>query len=86
MTFITNVPTVTRVVCAAAIDRIVHASTTGTVRSPLPMKWSQHHTPGEAGLVQAAGAVEPPVGLGPDRAQGDADRQPVGRPPVAAIG
>ena len=45
ITFITNGPTVTRVVCAAAIDRIVQASTTGTVRSPRPMKWSQHHTP-----------------------------------------
>ncbi len=45
MTFITNGPTVARDVCAAAIDSIVHDSTTGTVCSPLPMKWSQHHRP-----------------------------------------
>ena len=38
ITFITNVPTVSRDVWAAAIARIVHDSTTGTVRSPLPMK------------------------------------------------
>jgi len=45
ITFITKGPTVTRSVAAAAIDRIVQLSTTGTVRSPRPMKWSQHQTP-----------------------------------------
>ena len=45
MTFMTNGPTVTRDVCAAAIDRIVQDSTTGTVGSPRPMKWSHDHKP-----------------------------------------
>ena len=45
MTFTTNGPTVTRSVAAAAIDRIVQPSTTGTVRSPWPMKWSHAQTP-----------------------------------------
>ena len=45
MTFITNEPTVTRCVAAAAIDRIVQHSTTGTVGSPRPMTWSQLQTP-----------------------------------------
>ena len=45
MTLITNEPMVTRSVLAAAIDRIVQFSTTGTVRSPRPMKWSQAHSP-----------------------------------------
>jgi hypothetical protein len=45
MTLATNGPTVVRLVEAAAIDRIVHASTVGTVWSPRPMKWSQHHSP-----------------------------------------
>ena len=45
ITLSTNGATVARRVCAAAIDRIVHDSTTGTVLSPRPMKWSQHHSP-----------------------------------------
>ena len=45
ITFATNGPTSIRAVDAAAIDRIVQDSTTGTVRSPRPMKWSQAQTP-----------------------------------------
>jgi len=45
ITFSTNGPTVTCSVAPAAIDRIVQLSTTGTVGSPRPMKWSQHQTP-----------------------------------------
>jgi hypothetical protein len=45
MTFATNVPTVTRRVAPAAIARIVGPSTTGTVTSPRPMKWSHAQTP-----------------------------------------
>ncbi len=45
MTLSTNGATVTRLVRAAAMDSIVHASTTGTVLSPRPMKWSQHQIP-----------------------------------------
>jgi hypothetical protein len=37
ITLITNGPTVTRSVRAAVIDSIVHASTTGSVRSSRPM-------------------------------------------------
>ena len=81
MTLSTNGPTVTRSVAAAAIDRIVQHSTTGTVGSPRPMKWSQAQTPGVAGRVEAPGALEPPAGLGPDRAEADADRQRAGRRP-----
>ena len=45
MTLSTNGPTVTRSVAPAAIARIVQPSTTGTVGSPWPMKWSQPQTP-----------------------------------------
>ena len=45
MTLSTNDPTVTRDVAPAAIARIVQPSTTGTVGSPRPMKWSQPQTP-----------------------------------------
>ena len=38
MTLATNGPTVARDVQAAAMDRIVQLSTTGTVLSPRPMK------------------------------------------------
>ena len=38
ITLSTNGPTVTRSVAAAAIARIVQHSTTGTLRSPRPMK------------------------------------------------
>src|SRR5215218_2020429 len=44
-TFRTNVPTVIRWVAPAAIARIVGPSTTGTVTSPRPMKWSHAQTP-----------------------------------------
>ena len=45
MTLSTNEPTVILSVWAAAIDNAVQHSTTGTVASPLPMKWSQAQTP-----------------------------------------
>ena len=45
MTLSTNEPTVIRSVWAAAIDSAVQHSTTGTVGSPLPMKWSHAQTP-----------------------------------------
>ena len=45
MTLATNGPTVTVEVAAGAIDRIVQLSTTGTVVSPRPMKWSQAQSP-----------------------------------------
>ena len=45
MTLSTNGPIVARDVQPAAIDRIVQLSTTGTGRSPMPMKWSQAHSP-----------------------------------------
>ena len=45
MTLITNEPMVTRCVAPAAMDRIVQFSTTGTVRSPRPVKWSHAQSP-----------------------------------------
>ena len=45
ITLRTNGPTVTCSVSAAAIDRIVQFSTTGTVWSPWPVKWSQAQRP-----------------------------------------
>jgi outer membrane lipoprotein SlyB len=45
MTLSTNGATVTFDVWAAAMARIVQHSTTGTVLSPRPMKWSQHQRP-----------------------------------------
>ena len=45
MTLATKVPTVACEVLAAAIDRIVQLSTTGTVSSPRPTKWSQAQRP-----------------------------------------
>jgi len=44
-TLATNGPTVIRRVAAAAMARIVQLSTTGTVLSPWPMKWSHDQTP-----------------------------------------
>ena len=45
MTLTTNEPMVACRVAPAAIDRIVQFSTTGTVRSPRPVKWSQAQSP-----------------------------------------
>ncbi len=84
MTFSTNGPTWIRDVAPAAIDRIVQHSTTGTVRSPRPMKWSHAQTPVVAGRVEPSGALEPPAGLRPDRAQRDPDRE-AGAGPAPAI-
>jgi hypothetical protein len=44
-TLSTNEPTMMRSVWPAAIDSAVQHSTTGTVGSPLPMKWSHAQTP-----------------------------------------
>ena len=41
----TNEPSEIRDVAPAAIASAVQPSTTGTVRSPRPMKWSQPQTP-----------------------------------------
>ena len=45
MTLATNVPSCTCCVTVAVALRMVHASTTGTVLSPRPMKWSHDQTP-----------------------------------------
>ena len=44
MTFEMNVPIPIRDVAPAAAERIVHCSTTGTVLSPCPTKWSHAQT------------------------------------------
>jgi hypothetical protein len=42
ITLVMNVPSRMLAVAPAAAARIVHCSTTGTVLSPPPTKWSQH--------------------------------------------
>ena len=45
VTFVTKDPIPILSVTAAAAASVVHCSRTGTVRSPLPTKWSQHQIP-----------------------------------------
>ncbi len=44
ITLVTNVPSPIVFVAPAALERIVHCSTTGTRLSPLPTTWSHDQT------------------------------------------